>query len=280
MVSKLTNYQLNVPDAYITHSKTQFTASIANHSARAVLAGIGGTPGLVNIPGIAGRMYTLYGIEIVNKSTLTTLVPTGGLVEIFNDAIDWVPFQSFFNTSSAAGANAGAPQTPTFIPVNKPLPAGSNITCFYTSQNAATDWLSVTFFWSTKPYTGAQTFINCAYGTARSSVATFTADGTITIPANKGGNCVGFLAQCYGNVVTVLSTGGNIAVHNAAANTAWEPTEFVVGSNTSIGTGASELVLLKLDQFGDAPGNSSFTFDFTTISTNSQQNGYAVVWEA
>lgn len=279
MTSKLSNYQINIPDGYITHSLTQFTAAIADHSARAVMAGRGATAN-VNIPGIAGRMYTLIGIEITNKSTLTTVVPTGGLIEIFNDAIDWVPFQALFNTASGAGANAGAPQSPTWIPVNKPLPAGSNVTVYYTSRNAATDWTSVTLFYSTKPYSGAQTFINTAYGTARTSVATFSSDGTVSIPANKGGNCVGFICQCYGNTVTVLSTGGNVAVHNQAANTAWEPTEFVLGSNTSIGTGASELQLLKVDVNGDAPGNSSFTFDFTTISTNSQTMGYGVVWEA
>lgn len=279
MTSKLSNYQIDVPEGYVTHSLTQFTASIADHSSRAVMAGRGGLAN-VNIPGIAGKMYSLIGIEITAKSTLTTLVPTGGLIEITNDAIDWIPFEAIFNASSGAGANVGAPQTPTFIPVNKPLPAGSNVQVFYTSRNSATDWVSVTLIYSTKPYSGAQTFIKTAYGTARSSVATFSADGTINIPANKGGNCIGFIGQCYGNVVTVLSTGGNVAVHNTAANIAWEPTEFVLGSNTSIGTGGSELPILKFDARGDAPGNSQFTFDYTTISTNSQTVGYAVVWEA
>jgi len=279
MTSKLSNYNFDTPEGYITHSVTQFTAAIADHSARAVMAGRGAVAN-VNIPGMAGKMYTLIGVEVTIKSVLTTLVPTGGLIEINNDAIDWLPFQLITNTSSAAGANAGASQSPCFYPVNKPLPAGSNIQVFYTAQNAATDWASVTFFYSTKPYSGAQTFINTAYGTSRTTVATFQTDGTVNIPANKGGNVIGFLAQCYGDVVTILSTGGNIAVHNAAANPSWEPTEFVVGSTTSIGTGGSELQLLKVDARGDAPGNSSFTFDVTTISTNAQIFGYGVVWEA
>ena len=280
MTSKLSNYQLDVPEGYITHSITQFTATIADHSARAVLAGRGALAN-VNIPGIAGKMYTLIGVEIVNKSVYTTVVATGGLVEIFNDAIDWVPFEAHTNSVSGAGANLGAPQTPLWIPVNKPLPAGSNITVYYTSRNAATDWLSVTFFYSTRPYGNTpQTFIKTAYGTARTTVATFTSDGTIAIPANKGGNVVGFLAQCFGVTVTILNTGGNVAVHNTAANMAWEPTEFVIGSTSSIGTGGSELPVLKVDVKGDAPGNSSFTFDVTTISTNSQVYGYGVVWEA
>jgi hypothetical protein len=290
MVSKLSNYQYQVPDGYITHSKNLFTASIAAHNSRALLTGTtGGTvaSGLLNIPGTAGKFYTLIGIIINNKSTLTTVVPTGGLLEVFNDAIDWVPLQLLFNSSTMLGAAGGVSQSPTFIPVNKPLPAGSNIYCYYTAQNAATDWLNASFVYSTKPYfqpNGApyapQTFVAYAYGTSRTSVATFASDGSIAIPANKGGNLVGFLFQIYGQVVTILSIGGTIVAHNAAANTAYEPSEFCVGSVTDIASGGGELQIMKVDFAGDCPGNSTFTFDFTTISTNTQQMGYCVIWEA
>jgi len=301
-VAPLTNYQYGIPRGYITHSKNLFTASIAAHNARALLTGTtGGTvaSGLLNIPGIAGKFYTLIGVIITCKSTLTTVVSTGGLVEIFNDAIDWVPFQCLFNTSEVLGAAGGVSQTPTFIPVNKPLPAGSNIYCYYTANNAATDWLDVSFVWSTEPYFNdgtiingdvngigpgmplrPQTFIAYAYGSARTSVGTFAADGSIAIPANKGGNIVGFCFQMYGVIVTILSTGGTIVAHNAAANTAYEPAEFCVGSQTCIASGGGELALMKVDYSGDCPGNSTFTFDFTTISTNSQIMGYMAVWEA
>lgn len=283
MVAKLTDSQFQVPEGCITHSLTQYTATIANHSTRAVMAGIGGATGLVQIPGVAGKIYTLYGLEITVKSTLTTVVSTGGLFEIFNDAIDWIPFQLLTNTSEVLGAAGGVPQSPAFIPVHKPLPSGSNITCFYTSLNAATDWASVTFFWSTREWAvggEAQTYSAYGYGTARTSVATFVGDITVAIPANKGGKVVGFLIQCYGVIVTILSTGGNIAVHNQAALPSWEPYNMVTGSLTCIASGGGELMVTKIDTLGDAPGNSNFTFDTTTISTNSQVFGVCVVWEA
>lgn len=288
--SKLSDTQYVVPKGYITHSKNLGTATIAAHNARGLLTLTSGgavANGLLNIPGIAGKFYTLIGIIVTPKSTLTTVVPTGGLLEVFNDAIDWVPMQILFNSSMILGAAGGLAQTPTFIPVNKPLPAGSNIYAYYTSQNAATDWLDVSFVWSTKPYFdpqgkpyGPQTFIAYAYGTSRSSVATFAADGSVAIPANKGGNLIGFLFQCYAQPTTIISSGGAIIVHNAAANTAYEPTEFCVGSITCIASGGAELPVMKVDYAGDAPGNSTFTFDFTTISVDTQQMGYCVVWEA
>jgi hypothetical protein len=285
ITSKLSSYQVPIPAGSIMHSKNLFTASIANHSSRALLTGTtGGTvaSGLLNIPGIAGFIYTLVGIEITVKSTLTTAVPTGGLFECFNDAIDWVPLQLLTNTSSLLGAAGGLSQSACFIPVQKPLPAGSNIYCYYTSQNAATDWACVSFMYSVNLWQPGfyQTFIAYAYGTSRSSVATFAADGSVAIPANKGGNLVGFLFQVYGTIVTILSVGGTIVVHNAAANKAYEPSEFSVGSYTCIASGGGELLLQKVDFAGDCPGNSTFTFDFTTISTNAQQMGYEVVWEA
>jgi len=278
---ELSDAQMVIPPAYITHSLNGQTSAIAAHNTRAALVDTRNNAVTnINVPGIAGKIYTAIGVLIQNKSTLTTLVPTGGLVELTCDAIDWLPQQLIFNTSSAVGANAGAVQSQTWIPIHKPLPAGSNLIIFYTSQNAATDWISVTVFYSTQPYSGAATWSNAALGTSRTAAGTYAADGTVPIPANKGGNCIGFLCQTYAQVTTVLSGGGIVQVHNQAANTAWEPFFFCTGSNTSIGTGGSELPLLKVDAAGDCPGNSSFTFDFITISADTQQNEYVVFWVA
>jgi hypothetical protein len=280
--AKLSNYQFAVPDGFTMHSITQFTATIANHSARAAMAGYLAAA-LTQIPGIAGKIYTLVGIEFTVKSTLTTAVPTGGLFDFTNDGIDWLPFQFITNTSTVLGAAGGVSQSPCFIPMHKPLPAGSNVTCYYTSQNAATDWASTTLFWSTRewnPAGEAQTYSAYGLGTTRTSVGTFAADITIAIPANKGGDLVGFLAQIYGTIVTILSVGGNIVVHNTAALVAYEPTMFVTGSYTCIASGGGEMLVTKVDWGGDCPGNSTFTFDTTTISTNSQTFGVCVVWEA
>lgn len=265
---------IEIPAGYITHSAQCHSAAIADHSTRAQV----GTA--INIPGIAGRMYTMIGVQVTIKSTATTVVNTGGLVEIENDAIDWKPFEFYPNMSSYVGANAGSPQSPTVIPCNKPLPAGSNVQVFYTALNAATDKAYITVIWSTKPYSGAQTFSEAGIGTAITQITVAAAHVTVNIPANKGGNCIGFLAQVYGVIETIVVGGGLVAVHNTAANTAWEPTEFVTGGLTSIGTGGGELLVLKWAAAGDCPGNSQFTFDYTPTDNQSQQLAVAAVWEA
>lgn len=262
------------PQGYITHSDTALSASIADHSARALVGSV------INIPGIAGKIYTLLGVQIVIKSTATTVVNTGGLVELTNDAIDWIPTELYGNVSTYVGANAGSAQSPTYIPMNKPLPAGSNVSVYYTALNAATDKAYVTVIWSTKPYGGSQTFFKAGVGSALTQITEAATHVTIAIPANKGGNCFGFLFQAYGVIETIVVSGGRVKVHNTSAQQAWEPTVLTVGGVTSIGTGGGELAVLKWAANGDAPGNSSFTFDYMPTDNQSQYLAAVVCWEA
>lgn len=265
---------IKVPQGFITHSKATNSASIADHSSRALVGSA------INIPGIAGKVYTMIGIEICIKSTATTVVNTGGLVEVENDAIDWKPVEIYGNSSTYVGANAGSPQSPTVIPCNKPLPAGSNVSVYYTAFNAATDKCYVSIIWSTKPYSGPQTFFKANIGTAITQITEATTHCTTAIPANKGGNCIGFMAIAEGVIETIVVSGGLVKVHNSSSNVAWEPTEFAVGGVTSIGTGGAENRVLFWNALGDAPGNSSFTFDYTPTDNQSQQLAVVTVWEA
>lgn len=260
---------------YQTHCDTALSASIADHSTRALVGSA------INVPGRSGQIYTLIGVEITIKSTATTVVNAGGLVELENDAVDWKPLEIYPNMSTYVGANAGSPQSPTFIPLNKPLPAGSNISCYYTAYNAATDKAYITPIWSTKPWNnGAQTFIKSGLGTALTQITEAATNLTISIPANKGGQVVGFLAQVYGVIETIVVGGGAVRVHNGSANPAWEPFRFGVGGVTSIGTGGAELAVLKFPAYGDAPGNSSFTFDYMPTDNQSQQLAIGVMWDS
>ena len=260
---------------YQSHSDYAFSASIADHSTRAQVGSA------INVAGRAGSIMTLVGIEICIKSTATTTVNTGGLVEVENDAIDWKPLEIYPNSSSYVGANAGGAQSPMFLPLHKPLPAGSNISVFYTAQNAATDKAYVTLFWTTKPWDARpQTFIKSGIGTALTQVTSATSHVSIVIPANKGGSVVGFLGQVYGTIETIVVSGGQVTVHNTSAQVAWEPFRFTLGGITSIGTGGGENLVCRVPAHGDAAGNGTFTFDYIPTDNQSQAAALGVVWEA
>lgn len=264
-----------VPEGYITHSMIQAHAAAANHAVRAAISVV---PLVTNVPGIAGKVYTLIGVEINARQTSATAMPSGGLVELTNDAVDWLPCELIFNTATVLGATTGHSNNSTVIPLNKPLPAGSNVIIFYTARNATVDICCVTLYYSTKPYSGPQTFSNNVDSAGFAAVAAFPAAIAIPIPASKGGKCIGFLAQVYGTVVTTVPIGGPIVAHNTSA--AYEPTMFCTGSATCIVSGGGEILVSKVECQNDCPGNSTFTFDCTTLSANAQVYSVSVVWEA
>lgn len=262
-------------NGYASHSITTKTAAIGDHTTRALVGAA------VPIIGRPLAMMTLRGVIIVNKSTATTVVPTGGLVEIENDGLDWKPFETYLNMSSFVGANAGAPQSPTVIPCKKPLPAGSNVSIYYTAINAATDSLEVTLIYTTEPWVpgSPQTFFKSGKGTAITQVTVAAAHVTVAIPSTKGGKGIGFLAQVYGTLETIVVSGGLVQVTNGSCSPSIEPMDFYTGGLTAVGTGGGELPLLKLDHNFDAPANSTFSFAYQPIDNQSQYLAVSVVWE-
>jgi hypothetical protein len=269
--------QIEVPDEYQTHRNNYslLVPALANHTARALIAAK-----TINIPGKSGQIYTLHGVEITIKSVATTVVNTGGLFEFENDAVDWKPCECYPNVSSYVGANAGGTQTTTKFSLHKPLPAGSNISCYYTAQNAATDMPCVSLIWSTEPFNGSQTFMKAGIGTAITQITNATAHVTCAIPANKGGNLVGFYAQVYGTIETIVTGGGLSVVKNPSCNPTIDPCEFITGGLTTIGTGGGELLLTRVEFTGDCPGNSTFSVDYQPTDNQSQALAFMVVWEA
>lgn len=267
---------IDIPQGFQTHMSNYslLTVALADHSTRALLAAKS-----INIPGKSGQVYTLHGIEITLKSVLTTVVNNGGLFEFENDAVDWKPFQMYPNYSTAVGANAGAPLSTTRYACNKPLPAGSNVSVYYTALNAATDMPIVTLIWSTKPFSGKETKIMSGIGTALTQITNAASNLTITIPANKGGKLLGFLAQAYGVIETIVVTGGLVVVRNKSCDPTIDPCEFALGGVSSIGTGGAESLLTRKQFIGDCPGNSAFLFDYQPTDNQSQQLAAMVVWE-
>lgn len=260
-------------NGYTSHSEVARHAALANHTARAIVGAA------VNIVGKPNTIMTLRGIQVTVKSVATTVVMTGGLLELENDAVDWIPCRTYLNTSTFVGANAGAAMTPTIIPLHKPLPAGSNVSCWYTAFNAATDQVEVALIWTTEPYSGSQTYIVSGIGALITQVTEAAAHIALAIPATKGGKGIGFLAQVVGTMTTILATGGRIAVTNPGCSPSIEPMRFSIGSVTGIGTGGAEYPLLKMDHNFDCPGNTTFTIAYMPESAQSQQLAFCVAWE-
>jgi len=262
-------------------SRTITTASIADHSTKANLTtyadGAGTGDGGVKIPGQSGQTFVLRAIEIVIKGVSTTVVNSGGKFEFSNDSIDWLPLEFYPNVATAVGANAGLAMVPLRLPVNVPLPAGSIIYAAYTAANAAIDRPYVTFFWDETPYSGAQTFSKSSIGTAITQVTKATAHCTVTIPSQKSGQVQAFMTQVYGTIETIVVSGGVVEVHNQSISTI-EPTQFVTGGVTSIGTGGAAQQLEMHPSNMTAPGGSLFTFDYTPTDNQSQQLAVMVVW--
>jgi hypothetical protein len=201
------NPMIDVPENYQTHKSNYslLTVAFADHTTRALLAAK-----TINIPGKSGMVYTLHGVEIMVKpATMVSTNNSGGLFEFENDAVDLKPFEVYPNTSTILGT-AVATLGMTKISCHKPLPAGSNVSVYYTAYATATDMPIVTLVWSTEPFSGSQTFIKSALGTSLTQITNATANASVAIPANKGGSLVGFYAQIYGVLETLVTSGGLI----------------------------------------------------------------------
>lgn len=267
---------IDVPDNYQTH-RTNYgldTVAFADHSTRALLAAK-----TVNIPGKSGQTYTLHGVEIVVFSaTNVTTQNTGGLFEFENDAVDWKPFEVYPNVQTVLGTG-GFPHSITKISCHKPLPAGSNVTVYYTARAAGTDMPIVSLVWSTEPYNGDQTYIKSALGTSLTQITMATANATVAIPANKGGKLCGFYTQTYGVAETLVTSGGYVNVRNVSSNPTIDPCQFTWGGFSGITTAAGELLINRVPFIGDSPGNSSFIFDVQPQDNQATVLAVMVVWE-
>jgi hypothetical protein len=267
-----------VPDAYQTHRSNYglLTVAFADHTTRALLAAKS-----INIPGVSGKIYTLHGVEITIKLGISaTGKQSGGLFELENDAVDWKPCEMYTNTSQVSSPG-GISLTPTKISLHKPLPAGSNVSCYYTAFYSMTDMPIVTLIWSTEPYSGLQTFIKSGAGAALTQITSAAANITVAIPANKGGNLVGFYAQVQGVIlVTTVTQGGMMVIKNPSCNPTIDPCELAVGGLNALVTGGGENLLTRMQFAGDCPGNSNFKADVQPTDATSQLFYLSVVWEA
>jgi len=233
--------------------------------------------GTITIPGGKGGVLTH--VEFQVFGTLETVVNSGGLVELENDAVDWKPFE--FYTHGLTCVTAGAAKAkPLRIPVHKKLPANSTVTVWYTPQDDQSQKLAVTIYWDTAlSFKGRQTYAKAGIGSAITQTTKASDHVTIDIPAEKGGIARAFMVQVWGTLETVVNSGGLVQLKNIDADPSWEPFEFYTQSQTCVTSGGVELEPLFVPCALDLPGKSTVQLDYTPQDDQSQKLSLVVIWE-
>src|SRR3990170_2387148 len=125
-----------------SHSKTVISAALT-----AVTRSAAST---ITIPGKTGQMNTLVAVEAVAYGTLeSAVVGAGGLVELENDSVDWVPFNFYteYNDAVTSTSSGAAEIRKTRFKVNQQLPANSTVSCYFTPIDNQSLKFSVTIHW-------------------------------------------------------------------------------------------------------------------------------------
>jgi len=244
--------------------------ALADHSARAEV----GSGTKIPIGGVIDYLEFQ-----VNIGAHDTDVPTGGLVELENDSIDWKPFQ-FYTQKGELLTTTGYVQKVMRVPVRKTLPSGSTIHVYYTAHNAATDALIVIVHWIVGASTSVQTFSIAGADTALTPTAFAwnTAVITLSIPATKGGKAVLFQMVTLDSPETAVTSGYVVRLHNDSAN--WEPTygvtEGITGKTTAAGCQMPHSIILD----HPLPSSSEVTIDVMAPDNQAQFLVCQLLWES
>lgn len=242
---------------------------------------------VVNIP--SGQGGTLVAIEVLSAGTLETGVfGAGGKIELENDARpDWSPVKLYTNFPQELTATSGGfvYQKPEFIPMNLPLPAGSNIKFYFTPYDDQSQQLEITLIWTIGTFNGKIRHYDTAIGTAVTATTIASNNATITIPANLGGQLLYFRAAAIKAAAVVVGTdpnfaGGTVAARNDSAGNNWL-TEFSTGMPSGLVAGAYlvEQITFTPPHALNLPGNSVARFDYTPYNDASQQLIITIAWE-
>jgi len=144
----------------------------------------------ITIPGKTGQMNTLVAIEAQAFGTLeSAVVGAGGLVELENDGIDWIPlnFYTEYNDAVTSTSSGAAEILTTKFKVNQKLPAGSIVSCYFTPIDNQSLKFSVTIHWIEGGPSGSLTYMKGGKGSAVTAATKASDHITIAVPSGKGG---------------------------------------------------------------------------------------------
>jgi len=214
----------------------------------------------------------------VNCGVVDTDVPTGGLVELENDSLDWRPFE-FYTQKGELLTTTGYISKVMRVPVRKTLPSNSTITVYYTAHNAATDVLMVTVHWIVGATTSKETFSKSGADTAFAATAFAwnSAVITLSIPSLKGGTAVLFQMLTLDSPETAVTSGYIVRLRCDKAT--WERTEGltegITGKTTAAGCQMPHSIVLD----HPLPANSEVYVDVKAVDNQSQGLLCQLLWE-
>ena len=241
----------------------------------------------ITIPGKTGQMNTLVAIEAQAFGTLeSAVVGAGGLVELENDGIDWIPlnFYTEYNDAVTSTSSGAAEILTTKFKVNQKLPAGSIVSCYFTPIDNQSLKFSVTIHWIEGGPSGSLTYMKGGKGSAVTAATKASDHITIAVPSGKGGKLKAIWAVPIGIIEVAGSApwgapGGRVQMRNQSADPSWDPTEFYTNSAEVLVAGAAH-IYGKLNPVDlDLPGNSSAIADYTPMDDLTQYLSITLIWE-
>jgi hypothetical protein len=126
-------------------NKEEFMGYVYPLKAAAVTSTSRASPGTYAVPGgKGGRVTAFYDLPF---PTLTTVVQSGGLLEVENDAFDMKPTQHYTVAHQAVGAGGDIMSIPFKTPWDCPCPQNSTFTLYYTPTNAESQTLAWLVKW-------------------------------------------------------------------------------------------------------------------------------------
>lgn len=227
----------------------------------------------------AQKEGTLTAIELQVFGTEETVVNSGGLVELRNDAIDWEPFE-FYTAGLTCVTEGGGQLKPHRIQVHKKFPAGSTVTIYYTPKDNQSQKLAVTLFWETDvPFSPSEeTLAKSGVGSALTQTTAAVDHVTIDIPAEKGGKVVAIQIQIHGTLETIVNSGGQVDLKNKSADPSWEPFSFITQHSTVVDAGGAILEPYWQPCDLDLPAKSKVQCAYTPQDNQSQFLSLVVMW--
>lgn len=237
------------------------------------------TASTITVPGGKGKVMTLKEVKVVNYPTEETIVNSGGLVELENNSVDWKPFEVFTRIVTCVTEGGGQIKENVYK-CNKPLPAGSVVSCYFTPFDNQSQKFAVTLKYGDESYGGKQTFAISDLGTAITQVTKDSAHLTWTIPAGKEGALLACALLCEGTLETVVDQGG-LCAFEEKSGIGLNPFEFYIGGATVVDAGGADVDIHVESLKGfKALGNATINLDYTPQDNQSQNLAGSIIWEA
>ena len=240
--------------------------------------------GTITIP--EGMGGTLVAIDVISYGTLETgVLGAGGLVELVNGSVDWVPFEFYMDMPHELTSTSGGFMFQKIMRLKccLPLPESSIVTVYFTPYDDQSQALEITIHWISGGG-GRQTHMITGKGSAITQTTKKADHVSIDIPSGKGGRLLEVRALGLATSPIVVGTdpnymGGTVHLKNKSARPSYEPSEFGTGAPSGLVAGAylAEHTIHPCDL--DLPGKSTLKADYTPANDASQYLMLTLKWE-